>query len=190
MYVESRGKELPGNYNHILLSRLFHAQSSRWPDLAREHVDDVQHHVNDFVSSALSYVIRDERVRGEVSEAASAALQGNIQAAKDELDRLCHDEQLQPITYNHYYTDNIQNARQEALKKMVKKAMNETTTQDWNGKLHVSNNNFDAQRLLVALQNRIVVDMDAQACSEALSGLQAYYKVDHSYPFPIFTWFS
>lgn len=24
-----------------------------------------------------------------------------------ELDRLCSDEQLQPITYNHYYADNV-----------------------------------------------------------------------------------
>jgi hypothetical protein len=60
---------------------------------------------------------------------------------------------------------------------MVRKGMNETTTQDWNGKLHVSNNNFDAAKLLSALQNRIIVNMDAQASAEALSGLYAYYKV-------------
>lgn len=97
--------------------------------------------------------------------------------AVDELDRLCHDEQLQLITYNHYYTDNIQNERQEDLRRMLRKAMNETSTQDWNRKLHVSNNTLDAAKLLSSLQSRINVNMDAQACAEALSGLYAYYKV-------------
>jgi len=55
--------------------------------------------------------------------------------------------------------------------------MNETSAQDWNGKLHISNNSVDAEKLLASLQKRIVVDMDAQACTEALAGLSAYYKV-------------
>jgi hypothetical protein len=60
---------------------------------------------------------------------------------------------------------------------MIGKAMNDNAAQGWSGKLHVSNNNFDAAKLLSSLQSRIVVDMDAQACAEALSGLNAYYKV-------------
>ena len=130
-----------------------------------------------FVSSALEHVVKDERVRVEISESAFATLQTNLGAAAEELDRLCRDERLQPITYNHYYTDNVQNARQGDLKKMIGKLMNDSAAQDWNGKLHVSNNNFDAAKLLLALQSRIIVDMDAQACAEALSGLNAYYKV-------------
>ncbi len=55
--------------------------------------------------------------------------------------------------------------------------MVEVTTQDWNGKLHVSNNVVDAEKLVASLQKRIIVDMDAQACAEALAGLLAYYKV-------------
>ena len=177
MYTESRGKELPGNYNHILLSRLFHAQSSRWPDLAVSHLDNVHHEITCFAQAALQHVIKDDRVCTNVLDSASATLRAHVEGAKKELDKLCRDEQIQPITYNHYYTDNIQNARQEALRKLLKKAMNETASQDWNGKLHVSNNTFDAAKLLSSLQSRIIVDMDAQACAEALSGLNAYYKV-------------
>jgi hypothetical protein len=62
------------------------------------------------------------------------------------------------------------------LKKMIGKAMNDSAAQDWNGKLHVSNNNFDAAKLLSSLQSRIVVNMVSQACAEALSGLYALYK--------------
>lgn len=137
----------------------------------------VHQEISRFVQSALRHVIGDDRVYTKVLDAASVTLQKHLQAAKAELERICRDEQLQPITYNHYYTDNIQNARQEALRKMLQKAMNETAAQDWNGKLHVSNNNFDAAKLLSSLQSRIIVDMDVQACAEALSGLRAYYKV-------------
>ena len=55
--------------------------------------------------------------------------------------------------------------------------MNEASAQDWNGKLHVSNNSVDAEKLLASLQRRITVDMDAQACTEALAGLSAYFKM-------------
>ena len=177
IYVKNRGKELPGNYNHILLSELYHVQSSRWPVLARDHLENVFDEIVSFVAAALRHITADDQVLVEILELTTLSLQKNMQAAKDELEKLCHDEKLQPITYNHYYTDNIQNARQEATKRIIKKAMNETTTQDWNGKLHVSNTTWDAAKLLSSLQNRITVNMDGQACAEALSGLQAYYKV-------------
>ena len=38
---------------------------------------------------------------------------------------------------------------------------------------------MDAEKLLALLQSRITVDIDKQACSEALAGLNAYYKVDY-----------
>jgi len=181
VYAECRGKELPGSYNHVLLSRLFHIQSSRWSDLADDHMNSVHREIASFVRAALAHIITDEQVHSEVLEISMTFLQGNLQAAKQELRRLCEDEKLQPITYNHYYTDNIQKARQENMRNILKKAMNETTAQDWNGKLHISNNSFDSAKLLSSLQNRIIVDMDAQACTEALSSLDAYYKVSFSF---------
>jgi hypothetical protein len=33
------------------------------------------------------------------------------------------------------------------------------------------------KRLVTALQKRVIVDMDEQACSEVRAGLDAYYKV-------------
>ena len=54
--------------------------------------------------------------------------------------------------------------------------MTEASADDWNGKLHISNNAVDADKLLASLQKRIIVDMDVQACTEALAGLSAYYR--------------
>ncbi|KAK4944808.1 hypothetical protein LTR28_008176 [Elasticomyces elasticus] len=105
------------------------------------------------------------------------SLQSSKKAAKDELQNTLEDEKQQPITYNHYYTDNVQNSRQEATKKLIRKAMDETKAHDWNGRFHISNNSIDADELIASLQKRVVVNMEAQACAEALAGLSAYYKV-------------
>ena len=46
--------------------------------------------------------------------------------------------------------------------------MNETSAQDWNGKLHISNNSVDTDKLLASLQKRTVIDIDTQACYKAI----------------------
>lgn len=128
------------------------------------------------MTAAVCHITQDEQVRIEVMELTSTSLQKSKHSAEMELACLWEDEKQQPITYNHYYTDNVQNARQESTKKLIRKAM-DATKDDWNGKLHVSNNSVDAEKLLASLQRRIIVDMDGQACAEALAGLLAYYKV-------------
>ncbi|KAK4998245.1 hypothetical protein LTR66_002487 [Elasticomyces elasticus] len=42
IYVTNRGKEHLGDYNHGLLSEMFHIQSSRWYDIARRRGDDTK----------------------------------------------------------------------------------------------------------------------------------------------------
>ncbi|KAK5173719.1 uncharacterized protein LTR77_002400 [Saxophila tyrrhenica] len=53
----------------------------------------------------------------------------------------------------------------------------EASLEEYNKKLHISNTTVDTEKLLGALQRRVLVDMDEQACSEAWSDLIAYYKV-------------
>ena len=177
IYTNSRGKELPGNYNHVLLSELFHIQSCRWRQIAEVHLVVICDEITAFVKAALKHITKDDQVLVELLEVTASSLLANQLAALAELEKLCMDEKQQPITYNHYYTDTVQHGRQESTRKSIRKAMDETTRHDWNRKLHVSNNTVDAEKLLASLQKRIIVDMDEQACAEALSGLGAYYKV-------------
>ena len=180
VYQYSRGKELPGTYNYVLLGELFHEQSSRWSTMASDHVESVGDAIKTFVDVALKHVVLDEHVRLELTEVVYGCLQVNMKAAQDELRKLWKDENHQPITYNHYFTDNIQKSRQQGTQSLLRKAMAETREQDWHGKMHVSNTQVDLERLLGGLQQRIVVNMDEQACNEALSGLNTYYKVGMS----------
>ena len=176
IYINSRGRELPGNYNHVLMSELFHVQSSRWYTIANDHMTTLYGEIEAFVKAVLNHITRDGQILAELLEITKLSLQKSKHAGDEELLRLCQDEKQQPITYNHYYTDNVQNARQESTRNLIKKAMNEASVDDWNGKLHISNNAVDAEKLLASVQKRIIVDMDVQACTEALAGLSAYYK--------------
>jgi hypothetical protein len=172
----SRGKELPGNYNRILLSELFHVQSSRWQGIAESHLTRIQEKISMFIEAVLRYLANEEQVLAELLDFTSISLRRSSQTATEELEKLRQDERQQPITYNHYYTDNVQNSRQESTRRLLRKAMDDTRAHDRNGKLHVSNNALDAERLLNSLQRRIIVNIDDQACTEALAGLSAYYK--------------
>jgi hypothetical protein len=122
--------------------------------------------VEQFVYSVLNHIVTDDQVRNNVKRRVGQPLGLGFQGAREELRKILSDEKIQPITYNHYYTDNIQRARAD-----------HTVRNDWNGKLHVSNNSVDLKKFSSALKSRVVVDMTQQACIESLSALDAYYKV-------------
>ncbi|KAF9876541.1 dynamin [Colletotrichum karsti] len=177
-YRDTRGRELPGNYNHILLAELFHEQSSPWRSIAESHLDAVSHSISKWVHQAVSRLFPEERLRADVNTLCQGRLENARRNAYDELRKLLEDEEQHPITYNHYYTDNIQKARNDCQRNAIQNALKETAKQ-WaasDGKLDTSNN-FEMARFISTLQPKICVDMDMQACEEALAGLNAYYKV-------------
>ncbi|KAF4765279.1 hypothetical protein HAV15_003258 [Penicillium sp. str.  len=177
VYYRTRGRELPGNYNHALLAELFHSQSTRWGRIARDHVDAVAELVSQFLQAAAKFVIKDNKVRQNVLHSVEKSVQANLQRAIDDLDTLLEDEARQPITYNHYYTDNIQKSRSDQSKRQIHDSMHSAIEQDWNGKFHVNNSSGEIDKLVTSLQDRVIVDMTKQSCSEAQNDLSAYYKV-------------
>ncbi|CZS94323.1 related to dynamin GTPase [Rhynchosporium graminicola] len=175
-YLRTRGRELPGNYNHVLLAELYHEQSSRWAGIAENHVKKLFDITTEFVDGAMDHVVHEENMRREIILLANTRLEEGKALANEELQKLLADEKRQPITYNHYYTDNIQSARESSMKDAMQIAMRAAVEKDWNGKFHVSNTPLELEKVLTSLQKRVIVNMDDQACAEAMGGLQAYYK--------------
>ncbi|KAL4861102.1 P-loop containing nucleoside triphosphate hydrolase protein [Aspergillus spectabilis] len=151
VYRNTRGLELPGNYNHIFLSELFH-----------EH----------FARRALDFLASDKRVGAEVLKIVNANLEENLQAAQDELRKICDDERGPPVTYNHYYTDTIQKSHQSKFKNLMKKLLNPAPG---TGKGHQTSVTNEA--LAATLEDDIIFDIDKAACQEAIEALDAYYKL-------------
>jgi hypothetical protein len=178
VYSRTRGRELPGNYNHVLLAELFHFQSKRWKQLAADHIKLVYNELKSFVTVLAKHITHEEKITLEISKQVNEHLATRMGEAEKELRILFEDEQQQPITYNHYFTDNVQKARQNASRDLINKIVMDTADDDFHGAMHISNNGIDVNRLVSALQKRVIVDMDEQACSEVRAGLDAYYKMN------------
>ncbi|RFU80662.1 interferon-induced gtp-binding mx [Trichoderma arundinaceum] len=174
-YLRTRGKELPGNYNSALLAELFHEQSQRWSSIAESHIHDILKIVSQWLRLAVERLIQEESMRNEIHGILEEWLETTEDLALEELERLIEDERRAPLTYNHYYTDNVQKSRLDAQKKAVRKAIN--AEHDYRGQLHINNITDDIERFVSAIGSRVTVDMDEQACEEAITKLHAYYKV-------------
>ncbi|KAK3696625.1 hypothetical protein LTR37_017878 [Vermiconidia calcicola] len=174
-YTKTRGRELPGNYSHVLLTELFHYQSQKWESIAGMHLDSVHDTIVHFVSTALIYLNIEDYVLDSLKEGIWNQLEQCKADAKQELGRLCKDEKHQPMTYNHYYTDNVQKSRLDALKRTIEHAV--AKAGNTNGGFTNAFNAMNPETLIATLSRQVNVDMDETACTEALEGLNAYYKV-------------
>jgi hypothetical protein len=78
---------------HVLLSDLFHVQSSRWSKLAETHIKNIHQSVSYFMRAALKHVVQGKGVRWEISQLIFDLLDQDARAARIELDRLLADEE-------------------------------------------------------------------------------------------------
>ena len=130
------------------------------------------------MQSVSAFVIKDTNARENICRHIFATLDENTKCAFNELSKLLNDEAGCPITYNHYYTDNVQKARNNRSKQDLGTSLNNTINEDWNGRFHVNNSSDEISRLVASLQNHgVIVDMEERACHEAQIDLDAYYKV-------------
>ena len=112
-----------------------------------------------------------------------AKLEENKAAADRELAKLIDEEMQQPITYNHYYSDNIQKSRLQEVKQMMRTTVQRVSARPPNASSFGTPApmeaviNMSPDTLINSLHGNLIVDMDERACSEALVDLDAYYKV-------------
>jgi hypothetical protein len=112
----------------------------------------------------------EDRLHDGVKQILVSTLKENLDAAKEELEKICEDEKLQPITYNHYFTNSIQKNRLQDLRKDIEKGFDDN--------LKLKSYESSKHELNDILNDSLVeVDMRKQACKEAKSALNAYYKV-------------
>ena len=80
--------------------------------IAKEHIAEVLQKVKVFMDDAVEHISVDSQVSSEMRDRINDLLDECKQRANEELDQLCNDKSQQPITYNHYYTDNIANSQE------------------------------------------------------------------------------
>ncbi|PTB63389.1 hypothetical protein BBK36DRAFT_1181795 [Trichoderma citrinoviride] len=173
-HSRTRGKELPGNHNPALLEELFHEQSSPWFSIAQRHVLRTSGTVAQWVLLAVERLYPEVTLRNLVSGILKAWLDEAKKSALEELQKLIDDERRSPLTYNHYFTDNVQKSRLDKQRKEVQRAV--LAKKDHLGRVHLDNDR-DIENFVEAIGFFITADMNEEACNEAIIQLGAYYKV-------------
>ncbi|KAH9217655.1 P-loop containing nucleoside triphosphate hydrolase protein [Leptodontidium sp. 2 PMI_412] len=177
--VRTRGKELVGNFNPLLIGELFWEQATPWKQLAVEHIEDTSRVCEKFLDRLL-----DDKSPKDVKSRLWAftildALKRRREAAFRELDLIMEDIRSFPINYNHYYTDTIHNRRLERQKKMLADSLEAGTEHNilpGCNSTHTSAS-VNIEHVISSFSKRADPNMENFSCEDALDCLFAIYKV-------------
>ncbi|KAI8953697.1 interferon-induced GTP-binding protein Mx [Xylaria longipes] len=174
--VRTRGRELVGNFNPLLIGELFWEQSSGWKQLALDHIEEVSRVCEKFLGILLDAKAPKE-VRSRLwSLKISDALKGRRQAALRELELILKDSRYFPINYNHYYTDTIFKRRQERQKASIAEALESGTEEQLLPNYESDHTTIDIEKVITKFAERVDPDMENFSCEDALDCLFAIYK--------------
>ncbi len=175
----SRGCELPGTFNPLIVGDLFYQQSRPWRRLLERYSERILDATKNTLELILLHTA-DETTSDGLSRAVidPAMEKYTAQLEKKVNEIIRPHQQGHPITYNHYFTETIQKARQEHAKKDQARQLNAFfKIKPDTGPSYVQHGGFHTGQLLEALNQRTEADMDRYACSEAVDCMEAYYKV-------------
>ena len=110
----TRGREFPGTFNPMVVSDLFFEQSSPWEELARAHIVQIMSAVRIFLKHLTSYVSDTSTCGALFQTLVEPALERISKNVKSKAaDLLASHQRGHPITYNHYFTETVQQVRKE-----------------------------------------------------------------------------
>ncbi|RAL04044.1 uncharacterized protein BO80DRAFT_348563 [Aspergillus ibericus CBS 121593] len=175
---QTRGRELPGTFNPMIISELFVEQCRPWEAITHQHILSTWLAVEEFMSLAIGHISDEATSVVLFTEVISPALHQlkEVLAKKCE-ELLASHRKGHPITYNHYYTETLQKARAERRTGELSRVIEDYFGVD---DLHTSyrlEGKYRLQDLLQSLLGSNEPDMMQFASAEALDCMLAYYKV-------------
>ncbi|CAO2655125.1 Nn.00g101890.m01.CDS01 [Neocucurbitaria sp. VM-36] len=179
MLERSRGHELPGTFQPMLISQLFWEQSQPWQQIASQHISTVASACKEFVETVLRETAPAEFISRLAAHNVDGALIQALDGAKEELDKVLKDKARHPTTYNHYFTTTIQKMRQRKYQDILKRASK--ASEVLVATLDGSSTHLEPDKLTKAMDNAIEQDMDVFSSQEALDTERAFYKDELKY---------
>ena len=163
-YRDSRGSELPGTVNPLVLETLFRQQASKWRQISERHLASINVIVSEFNAAAFSNVFADDAVRVGMENYNEASMRNTRQEASNHLQDLLSDEMCGILqTVNHYFAQNLDASRQDrVVARLAKLGLHQ------NNQISVS---------LFSLKSVTCISNESQAIFDIHDILKAYYKV-------------
>jgi hypothetical protein len=176
----TKGCELPGTFNPSIVGELFFMQSRPWKGIMESFTAQLLEATRTTLNLILDYTADSQTADGLLRHVINPAMEPIKESLEKDAKKVLEPHQRgHPITYNHYLTDNIQKARQnDWYNAMAEKAHGYFGTTDESPV--ACPQSVDVRSLLQTLRSVAAeVDMDRHACSEAITCMQAYYKVSN-----------
>ncbi|KAI0616786.1 GTP-binding protein [Pyrenophora tritici-repentis] len=177
----SRGLELPGNFNPLVISQLFWEQSAPWNELAQAHIQSIADKCKTFVDIVLSETAPKD-IKTRLAEHVEKSLEGALKAAGEELSRIIADKERNLITYNKNFTSKISDQRKskfaQILSDVAKAAQVSCTNESIDSQIET---HIDSQKLDAVMHSGIEHNMDKFSAEDALDTQIAYYADELKY---------
>ena len=174
----TRGCELPGTFSPLIIGELFYIHASPWQTITTSFVDSLIPDLRKAVTLILRGIVDDKSLEGLLRHVINPKFDELEASLRSKVDELLEPQRKgHPITYNHYFTDNVQKARDSHFRRSMKKKLRELFPSPIFNQSRQETHTFDIDELAGALATRTEADMEKFACSEATDCMVAYYKV-------------
>ncbi|KAJ5775854.1 uncharacterized protein N7511_000865 [Penicillium nucicola] len=174
----TRGRELPGTFNPLIVKDLFQEQCGPWADITHSHITAAWTAAREFLQHAVSYVADEATSKTLFKQVILPALGDLRRALENGSEELLMPHQGgHPITYNHYFTETLQKTRIDRQKESFRKALQSYFGVDTLSTSEPALHAIDLQGLFNSLLQTTIPDMTRFASEEALDCMLSYYKV-------------
>lgn len=178
---KTRGRELPGTFNPLIVSDLFLEQSRPWGAIVRAHIQSVWESARAFIDLVTAHVAdgsTSKMLQEEVFGPAMAKILKDMENKTNEL--LSAHKDSHPITYNNYFTETLQNLRRKRMESEIEKIVGDffqLGVSKLSSRNELSSEYWPLKDLVASLAGKNQPSMGGFAAQEALDCLLAYYKV-------------
>ncbi|KAI2615065.1 P-loop containing nucleoside triphosphate hydrolase protein [Hypoxylon sp. NC1633] len=168
----TRGCELPGTYNPLVIGELFREQCMPWRELLEDYSDRIFEAVDFTVNAALTHIVDDDTKAKLWSELINDALGELRHELREKLNEILRPyEEGHPITYNHSLTDTVQKIRVNRMRENIMRGLKESGVEG------NQNPSMTIDQCLDAIMKYAEADMETVASSDAVDWVEAYYEV-------------
>ncbi|KAK2760304.1 hypothetical protein FQN54_002372 [Arachnomyces sp. PD_36] len=176
MMRKCRGRELPGLFDPLLVGRLFREQAEPWRGLAEKHVKEVWKSSRSVLEGILSTLADEKTNASLMSRIIDPFLGQTLTRLNKKLNYVLEPyEKLHAMTYNHYFTETIQNVRHERMRKSLIDQFRLAFGCRSDG-IPYGATNMTVDKLVSTIAPPNIIDMEIYASSELSACMEAYYK--------------
>ncbi|KAK7524157.1 dynamin family protein [Phyllosticta citriasiana] len=171
----NRGCELSGTFNPMIVGDLFHQQSKPWTGIVEEAAQKVVKACEIFIIHALYDTVEGTAGNEIIRQVIGPVMRKLLTELKEKISEIMAPHRTgNPLTYNHYFTDTIQNARRVHQEKRLAKTLDKISS---SGKHPPTLDSNTIGSIISSFHANSEADMRLFASMEALEYMTAYYKV-------------